>query len=299
MAAAAKSSRSRKEPKQSTRASDRKPGPAASRSRPRSMWSGELRLALVRVAVELFPAVQPGARIAFHLVDRKTGKRIHYAKTDAGGGSVADERIAKAIEISRGQYVLLESDEIEALKRVERHVIDLVQFVAADEIDAIWFDRPYYVAPRDEASEEGYAILRDALRKTKRIGLGQFTMRGRDYIAALKPCGRGLLLETLRFSDELREAAPFFTEVGNEKPDAELLDLASELIERKSGSFDPGRFVDRYTEDLRALIEKKVKTHKPVEVEEEAPHRGAQVIDLVEALRRSVGRGNGRRGEAA
>jgi DNA end-binding protein Ku len=275
------------------------PRSGSSRNSPRSLWSGQLRLALVNVAVELYPAVKPGARIAFHLVDRKTGKRIHYAKTIAGSGPIADDRIAKAFEVSRGKYVLLENDEIEALKRVERHVIELVQFVEMNEIDPIWFDQPYYVAPGDETSDEGYAVLRDALRKTKRIGLGQFTMRGRDYIAALKPCGRGLLLETLRFSEELRKSAPFFTEVGNERPDPELLELASELIERKSGPFDPGRFIDRYSEDLRELIEEKARTHKSVHVAEEPSQGRGQVIDLVEALRRSVARGSKSHGEAA
>jgi len=288
--------------KQPERASSREEDASRSASPgnlPRGIWRGQLRLALVNVAVELYPAVQPGARIAFHLVDRKTGKRIHYDKVVAEDGSVANDRIARAIEISRGNYVVLENAEIEALKRVERHVIDLVQFVEACEIDPIWFDRPYYLAPANQAADEGYGILREAMRKTKRIGLGQFTMRGRDYIGALKPCGRGLLLETLRFSDEVRNAAPFFTEIPEEKPDPELLDLATELIGRKSGPFDPERFVDRYTKDLRALIEEKVRTHKPVHVEEERPREGAQVINLMDALRRSVERGGGSRGVAA
>src|SRR5690606_37467411 len=166
--------------------------------------------------------------------------------------------------------------------------IDLVQFVDHADIDPIWFERPYYVAPDGELAEEAYSVLRDALRATKKVGIGQFVMRGREYVAALKPCGRGLLLETLRFADEVREAAPYFAGIDEAKADPELLSLAEELIGRKSAPFDPARFQDDYTETLRGVIEAKVKKRKPVAIEEEEPARGAKVIDLVEALRKSV-----------
>lgn len=283
-------SRTLKSPKP-TAARD-EPGDRSQRAKPgglpRAVWTGQLRLALVAVDVDLYPATKPGARITFHQVDRKTGKRIHYDKVAQGVGSVPRDRIAKAIEISRGDYVLMDDAELDEIKRAERHIINLVQFVGASEIDPIWFDRPYYVAPSGDIAEDAYAILRAALHKTKRIGLGQFVMRGRDYIAAIKPCGRGLLLETLHFSDEIRKAAPFFTDVPDDKLDSELLDLAAELIERKAAPFDPKSFVDRYTEDLRALVAEKVRTHKPIHVAEEKSDSGAQVINLIDALRRSV-----------
>lgn len=265
------------------------PAPAPRRSAARSLWSGQLRLALVAVDVELFPATQPGARIAFHQLDRKTGKRIHYDKVVQDGGSVPADRLIKAVEIAKDSYVTFDAEELDAIKRVEKHIINLTQFVDASEIDPIWFDRPYYLAPAGDMAEEAYIILREALRKSRKVGLGQFVMRGRDYVASVKPCGRGLLLETLRFADEVRRSAPFFSMVPDDKPDPELLDLASELIGRKTAKFDAASFTDRYTADLQALIAEKTRTHKPIHVEETPKSPGGEVINLIDALRRSVG----------
>lgn len=262
--------------------------PAQSASSGRSLWHGQLRLSLVSVPVELFPATKSGARIAFHQVDTKTGKRIHYDKVAQGVGKVPAERIAKAIEVKRGDYVVFTDEELESVKQSGRRVIDLVQFVKSSEIDPIWYDKPYYVVPADDMAKDAYGVLRDALRATGMVGLGQFVMRGRDWLAALKPCGRGMMLETLHFADEVRKSAPFFAEIGDGKPDQELLELARELIERKAGKFSPDQFTDYYSEELRALVAQKSKDHKPLHAEEEKPQGGAQVIDLVEALRRSV-----------
>ncbi len=140
-----------------------------------------------------------------------------------------------------------------------------------------------------KAWEDVHVFLRDALRRTKKYGLGQLVMRGREYIACLKPCGSGMMLETLRFADEVRESAPYFADVEEVTPDKEMLELAEELIERKAAPFDPDKFHDQYTEAVRDLIEAKRKHQKPVAVEEEEmPARGAEVIDLVDALKRSV-----------
>jgi len=260
----------------------------------RPVWSGNIRLALVSVPVKIYPATKAGARISFHQVHKPTGKRVNYQKTVAGVGPVENEDIVKGYEIDKGRYVLFEPEEIDEVKLESRRTLDLVQFVQQGEVDPIWFDTPYYVVPDGELAEEAYAVLRDGLGTMKRIGLGQFVMRGREYVAALKPFGKGILLETLRFADEVREARPFFDGIAEQDSDPDLLSMAEELIKRKSEKFDPDRFHDSYTETLRELIEKKAKTGKPLEIEEttEQPTgRGAQVIDLVEALKRSV-RGN-------
>ena len=164
-----------------------------------------------------------------------------------------------------------------------------MQFVDHCEIDPIYFDKPYFLQPADEMAEEPYRVIRDALRDSKKVGLGQIVLRGRECIVSLKPSGNGLLLETLRFADEVRNANAFFSDIGAARPDKELLELAEELIDRKTTPFDPKVFHDKYTEALRELIEAKAK-HKTVEViEEEAhPQRGGLVVDLVEALKRSV-----------
>ncbi len=241
------------------------------------------------VPVKLYPATKSGARISFHQVHEPSGKRIRYSKVVPGLGPVDTDEIVKGFEIDNDKYVLLDPEEIDAVKVEARKTLDLVQFVEQGEIDPIWFDRPYYVVADGELAEEAYGVLRDALRATSRLGLGQFVMRGREYVAALKPCGGGLLLETLRFADEVRRAAPFFAELSEVEPDEELLDLARELIQRKSAPFDPKKFRDSYTEALRELIESKAKHGKPVEVPEAEPSGGGKVVDLIEALKKSVG----------
>jgi DNA end-binding protein Ku len=275
-------------PKPRAKSSKPIPKAAAATGQGRSLWTGQLRLALVSVPVQLVSAVKSGARIAFHQVDQKSGKRIRYEKVAPGIGKVEAENIVKGFEISKGKYVFISDEDIENVKIEAKRTIDLIQFVDHCEIDPIYFDKPYYVLPDGDLAEEAFGVLRDALRATSKMGLGQFVMRGREYVVALKPCGAGMMLETLRFSDEVREAAPFFADVGDEKPNKELLDLAKELIGRKSRPYEPGQFHDHYTEALRALIEAKAK-NRPVEVDEDdgGGNRG-NVIDLVEALRRSV-----------
>ena len=263
---------------------------AANRPAARPVWTGNMRLALVSVPVKLYAAVKSGARIQFHQVHEPSRRRIRYQKIVPGVGPVDTDEIVKGFELGQDRWVLIDQDEIDALKVEARHTLDLVQFVGPDEIAPIWFERPYYVVPDGELAIEAYAVLRDALKRAGRIGLGQFVMRGREYVAALKPCGQGLMLETLRFADEVQRAAPFFTSIDEEASDPELLDLAAELIERKTSAFEPGRFKDNYTQALRQMIDAKA-AEKSVEVGEEAAEEtggGGKVVDLVEALRRSV-----------
>jgi DNA end-binding protein Ku len=290
----ATASSARKKPASGTKSEDpppKKPQPAPSpqRASARGVWSGQLRLALVSFPVELVSAVKPGARLAFHQVDAKSRRRIHYEKVAPGVGKVAPENVVKGYEISKGNYVLVEDEDLERVKLEATKVIDLVQFVDHCEVDPLFYDKPYYVLADGKLAAEAYTVLRDAMRETGKMGLGQFVMRGREYVAALRPCGEGLLLETLRFGDEVRAAAPFFTDLPDKEPDPELLELAEDLIRRKTAKFDPDRFHDRYTEALRQVIEAKAKHQVAVaDVTDETPADRGNVIDLVEALRRSV-----------
>jgi len=253
----------------------------------RSMWTGQLRLALVSIPVQLVSAVKTGARLSFHQIDAKSKKRIRYEKVAPGIGKIETADIVKGFEISKGEYVFITDDDLDHVKLEARRTIDLVQFVDHCEIDPIYFEKPYYVLPDGNLAEEAYGVLRDAMRATGKMGLGQFVMRGREYVAALKPCGQGLMLETLRFSDEVRAAAPFFADVQETEPNEELLDLAKDLIKRKTAKFEPGKFHDHYTEALRSLIDAKAKNRVPVDEDvEEGPRNN--VIDLVAALRQSV-----------
>lgn len=257
----------------------------------RAIWRGQIRLALVSIPVELFPATKSGAQIQFHQVYEPTGQRIKYEKVVPGIGPVDRDQIVKGYEVSKGHYVLLDQEEIDSVKLESRRTLDLVEFVDDDGIDSMYFDKPYYVVPADDLAEEAYVVLRDALRAANKIGVGQLAMRGQEYVVALKPCGRGLLLETLRYADEVNKSSGFFRDIGDTKPDPDLLDMASMLIERKAGEFDPKEFHNRYVDALHRLIEKKQKAKgaKIIEEEETAPPKGSNVIDLMAALKKSLG----------
>ena len=267
----------------------------------RPIWRGQIRLALVSIPVELFPATRSGAQIQFHQVHEPTGKRIKYEKVVPGVGPVDRDEIVKGYEVSKGHYVLLDPEEIESVKLESRKTLDLVQFVDDSDIDAMYFDKPYYVVPADDLAEEAYVVLREALRDAKKVGVGQLAMRGQEYVVALKPCGRGLLLETLRYADEVHKSSGFFREIGDSKPDPDLLDMASMLIERKAGEFDPKEFHNRYVDALHQLIEKKQKAKGQRIIEDPdadaPPPKGSNVIDLMAALKKSLG--DEKKGKAA
>ncbi len=263
----------------------------------RPIWRGQIRLALVSIPVEIYPATRSGASIQFHQVHEPSGKRIKYEKVVPGIGPVDRDEIMKGYEVSKGHYVLLDPEEIESVKLESRKTVDLVQFVDIGEIDAMYYEKPYYVVPADDLAEEAFVVLRDALRDARKVGIGQLAMRGQEYVVALKPCGRGLLLETLRYADEVNKASSFFREIGDHKPDQDLLDLASTLIEKKSGEFDPREFHNRYVDALKGLIkEKQRKKGEKVIQDPDAdapPSRGSNVIDLMAALKKSLGESGG------
>lgn len=268
----------------------------------RAYWQGHIRLALVSIPVEIYPATKSGAAIAFHQIHEPTGKRIQYEKVVQGVGPVDKDEILKGYEVSKGNYVLLDEAEIEAVRIESRKTLDLVQFVAADEIDVLFYEKPYFVLPADDLAEEAYAVLRDALRATRRVGLGQLSVRGREQLVSLKPCGKGLVLEVLRYADEVTRAQGYFRGLPDIKADRDLLDLATTLIEKKTAPFKPEEFHDRYVDALKRLVEKKVKAKGArvlEDVEEPATPRGGNVIDLMAALRKSVGAGDADEAPAA
>jgi DNA end-binding protein Ku len=269
----------------------------------RPIWRGQIRLALVSIPVEIYSATKSGASIAFHQVHEPSGKRIKYEKIVPGIGPVDRDEIVKGYEVSKGHYVLLDQEEIEAVKLESRKTLDLVQFVDIGDIDAMYYEKPYYVVPADDLAEEAFVVLRDALRKAKKVGIGQLAMRGQEYVVAMKPCGKGLLLETLRYADEVHKAQSYFREIGTSEPDADLLDMASMLIERKTGKFDPSEFHNRYVDALHDLIREKQKAKGEKVIQDpdadEPPPRGSNVVDLMAALKRSLGNADEKGGKAA
>lgn len=260
----------------------------------RAYWQGQIRLALVSIPVEIYPATKSGAKISFRQIHEPTGKPVSYEKIVQGVGPIDRDEIVKGYEMEKGKFVLLKEEEIEALKVESRKTLELVQFVEQHEIDVFYFEKPYYVVPADDLAEEAYIVLRDALRASKKVALGQLSVRGREQLVSLKPCGRGIILETLRYADEVRQARSFFSEIGEEKPSPELLDLARVLIDQRTAPFDAKKFQDNYIDALKRLIERKAKSKgrsKTIleDVEEPATARGSNVIDLMAALKRSVG----------
>jgi DNA end-binding protein Ku len=255
----------------------------------RAYWQGQIRLALVSIPVQVFPATKSAARISFNQIHKPSGKRIRYEKVVPGIGAVEAEDIVKGYEVEKGKYVLLTDEEIDDVKLEAKRTIDLVQFVDEGEIDMLYFDKPYFVSPEegDETGAEAYVVLRDALKETGKVGLGQLVIRGKSNIVAVKPYGKGLSIETLRFADEVQKPDAFFSEVPEITPDRELVGLAEELIKRKVAKFDAKAFKDTYEDALRELIDAKIEDRAPEAIEE--PQLGAKVIDLMEALKRSVG----------
>jgi DNA end-binding protein Ku len=257
----------------------------------RAYWKGHLRLSLVAIAVELHVATESSARPGLHQIDKKSGKRIRYEKIVPGKGKIAEDNIVKGFELGSGKHVILTPEELDKIKLETKHSIDLVQFVDYDDIDPRYFERPYYLVPADDVSAEGYVVIREALKAAKKAGIGQMTMRGKENLVAVKPCGHGLLLETLRYSAELRKSDKIFADIPNKRPPKDMIELAEELIERKSGPFKPEVFKDHYGDALKALVAEKRKKGKVTEAEEEeAPRpKGDNVIDLMDALKKSVG----------
>ena len=273
----------------------------------RAYWSGRIRLALVSIPVEIVPATKSASRISFNQIHEPSGKRIRYEKVVPGIGPVEADDIVKGYEVEKGKYVLLSDEEIADVKLEAKKSIDLVQFVDEEAIDPIYFDRPFYVLPsgEDEDAEEAYIVLREALKKTKKIGLGQVVVRGEGAIVAIKPCGKGLLMEKLRYPDELKKPDATFEAIPAKKVDTDLVSLAEEIIAKKAGDFHPEKFKDAYTVALRELIDAKLHKRKPREIEEAPP--ASNVINLMDALKRSVrggpsndnDAGSGKRGRKA
>ena len=268
----------------------------------RPVWTGQIRLALVALPVKLYSALDSREKISFNQIHEPSKQRIRYEKVAPGVGPVSKDEIVKGYEYSKGRYVLFSDDEFEALKVESKKTLDMVQFAPAETIDPLYFDKPYYALPDGKLADEPYRVVRDALRRTKTVGLGQITMRGRSYIAAVKPYEDGLLVETVHYAEELRAAKSFFDEIPNTKLDADLIDLAEELIMRKKAKFDPGKFEDEYALALERLVKKKIERHGELvleDQEEPSPDYGDNVVSLVDALKKSLSNKQGAKRTAA
>ncbi len=254
---------------------------------PRGYWKGHIRLSLVTFPVELYAAVTETKKIRLHKLSRETGERIHYKDSTESEGVISKSDIVKGYEYEKGHYVEIEDKELEKLKVESNHTIDLVQFTDIRTIDPIYFDKPYFIAPDGDIAMEAYVTLRDALRESGKVALGQITIGGRERIGAIKACGKGLIIETLRYNYEVREASKYFEEIDEDvKPNKDQVSLAQQLIKSKSKKFDPKTFKDSYQEGLQEIINAKL-AHRKAKLPKARTEPG-NVVNIMDALKKSL-----------
>ena len=256
----------------------------------RPFWSGHIQISLVSFGVKLFPAVEAKSEIRFHQISRKTGERLRHQKVSATDEApVENDDIVKGYEYSKGQYIQIEPAEIAELRIASKSAIELQQFVDMEELDPAYFEKPYFVLPENDAQAAAFAVVRKALQQTRKAGIGKIAVGGREHVIAIAapsdPKLAGLMGYFLRYAEEMRDAAEYFSEVKAGMVDEDQLELAKELIKRKTKTFDPQSFTDDFEVALHELVDAKLK-HLPLPKREAAP-RG-KVIDLMDALRRSV-----------
>ncbi len=262
----------------------------------RPTWEGHLRLSLVTCPVALYTAVERSADVHFHLINPKTNHRIRMQTVDAQSGRPVERSgLVKGFEVSKNKYVLLDKEELDAVKLESTRIIDIKEFVDADAIDRIYWDEPYYLAPSGKTGTEAFAVIQAAMKKQGKVAIGSLVLHQRERPCALEPRDGGILLTTLRTHDEIRSSGAVFNK-HLPRPDARMLEIAEKIIAQQEGRFDPSHFKDRYEDALRELVARK-KKGKPIETEE-PEEKDEKVVDLMAALRDSLKGGGASRAKA-
>lgn len=262
---------------------------------PSPSWRGQLKLSLVSCPVLLYAATTRSSQVSFHLLHPKTRKRIRMRPHDPDRGEVRRSELVKGFEYQKGQYVVLEDEDFEKAQIESNDTLNVERFVDRDEVDKLYYDTPYYMAPDGEKAEETFLVLHEAMRKEDKVGISRLVFTSREHMVAIEVRGKGFQVTTLRTYDEVLESKGFFEGIGEgAELEDEMVELAQDLLRKREGKFDPKGFQDRYQEALKEIIEAKVKGKKPAVGK--APERG-KVIDLREALQRSV-KGEGRKSAA-
>jgi DNA end-binding protein Ku len=259
---------------------------------PRPNWKGFLKLSLVTCSVALYPATSTSERVRFNIINRKTGNRIHNEVVDAETGDpVEPEDRVKGFQFEKGQYVLVEDEELDNVALESTHTINIDEFLPMSDVDRIYLDDSFYIVPQDEVAQEAFAVIREAMRKEDVAGLARVVVYRRERLLLLRPRGKGLLATALRYKNEVRDEKDYFDDIPNIKVPADMLKLATHIVETMRGKFDPGKFEDRYEHALVALIKAKRAGKAPPAERETKP---SNVINLMDALRRSA-KSNARR----
>jgi Ku protein len=254
---------------------------------PRAYWKGYLRLSLVNCPIELFPATSQAEKTHFHQINTKTGHRLRQQMVDAETGQVVDSNHkGRGYELSRGQYVPIDDEELDAVEIESTHTVDIEGFVPKADIDKRYLDRPYYIAPAGKMGADAFAVIRDAMADKDRVALAKIVIAHREHIIALEPLGKGLLGTTLRYDYEVRDEADYFSGIPTPHVSKDMVSLAAHILETKETTFDPRRFKDEYDLALKKLIRRKAKG-KTIEAPP-PPEKKDNVINLMDALRQSL-----------
>jgi DNA end-binding protein Ku len=254
---------------------------------PRANWKGFLRLSLVTCPVALFPATSESEKVSFNQINKNTGHRIKYTRVDAETGEeVANEDIVKGYKVDTDTYIEVTKDELDNIALESTRTIDIDEFVKREEIDPRYIIRPYYLTPDGKIGHDAFAVIRETIRDMDMVAIGRVVLTNREHIIALEPMEKGLVGTLLRYPYEVRSEAEYFDEIQDVKVTKDMLDLAKHIVNQKSGNFEPEKFEDHYETALIDLINQK-RSGKPI-IPKERP-RGENVVDLMEALRQSVG----------
>lgn len=254
---------------------------------PRAYWKGSLKLSLVTCPVALYPASTTVERTRFHMINTETGNRLKQQMVDSETGEVVEkEQKGRGYEVAKGEYVPIDKEELEAVQIESNHTIDIDNFVPRDEIDQRYLDNPYYLVPDGKNSVDAFAVIRDAMKNQERVALARVVLSNRERIVAIEALGKGLLVTTLRYADEVRDEEEFFGDIKTPKISKDMIDLASHILDTKASHFDPSKFEDEYENALKKLVKQKaagkvIKTPEPAE-------KAGNVINLMDALKQSL-----------
>ena len=258
---------------------------------PRANWKGFLRLSLVTCPVALYPATSNSEKVSFNQINRNTGHRIKYARVDADTGEeVAAEDIMKGFKVDTDTYIEVTKEELENVALESTRTIEIDEFVQRDEIDPRYIIRPYYLCPDGKVGHDAFAVIRETIREMNKVAIGRVVLTNREHIIALEAFDKGLMGTLLRYPYEVRSEAEYFDDIQDVKVTKDMLDLAKHIVNQKAGRFEPDKFEDQYETALIDLINQK-RAGKPITAKERP--RGENVVDLMDALRKSIG------GEAA
>ncbi|MBV9115462.1 MAG: Ku protein [Hyphomicrobiales bacterium] len=256
---------------------------------PRAFWKGYLKLSLVTCPVAMMPAVSEEEKVRFHTLNRKTGDRVRTRYVDSETGKEVDEDDeVKGYQRGDDDFVTLEDEEIQSVALESTRTIDVDMFVPKDSIEWIWYDRPHFLMPDDPVGEEAFSVIRDAMEATKMVGISRLVLYRRERAVMLEPRDRGIVLWTLHYGDEVRDAKLYFGKINSEKVESKLLQMVEAVVEEKTKPWEPQLVKDPVQEHLLDIIASKKKGRRSARKSKEAPERPSNVISIMDALKKSL-----------